>query len=184
MSRLWKFAFWPITTASFSLSDGITLFCEIESAGMKSIIIAKLLIVTGIDFIFFFHHFYIYFQQARPVDLTRTVPPTTPNTDKNSCRKLAFSVENILDPNKFCSRKDNQNNNARLWLNGGYDRDDRNHMDDDQSESQSGKANHSFNFSTPRNVLLKHFSSWILGLSLSINIEYWIVHNDILLKQK
>lgn len=87
----------------------------------------------------------IIFQQACPVDLTRTMPSTTPNTDKTACRKLAFSVENILDPNKFCSRKsDNQNNNARLWLNNGYERDDRNHIDDDQSESQSGKFTISF----------------------------------------
>lgn len=74
-----------------------------------------------------------------PVDLTRTMPPTTPNTDKNSCRKLAFSVENILDPNKFCSRKENQIN-SRHWLNNGFEQDDRHHMDDDQSESQSGKS--------------------------------------------
>lgn len=79
----------------------------------------------------------IVHQQACPVDLTRTIPPTTPNTDKSTCRKLAFSVENILDPNKFCSRKENQNN-TRLWLNNGFDRDDRHQMDDDQSESQSG----------------------------------------------
>lgn len=66
------------------------------------------------------------------------MPPTTPNTDKTACRKLAFSVENILDPNKFCSRKESQNS-TRLWLNNGFDRDDRHQMDDDQSESQSGK---------------------------------------------
>lgn len=75
--------------------------------------------------------------QACPVDLTRTIAGTTPNTDKATCRKLAFSVENILDPNKFCSRKESQNS-TRLWLNGSFERDDRNHMDDDQSESQSG----------------------------------------------
>lgn len=68
------------------------------------------------------------------------MPPTTPNTDKNTCRKLAFSVENILDPNKFCSRKENQNS-TRLWLNNGFERDDRHQIDDDQSESQSGKIN-------------------------------------------
>lgn len=79
-----------------------------------------------------------FFQQVCPVDLTRTIAPTTPNTDKNSCRKLAFSVENILDPNKFCSRKENQSN-TRLWLNNGFERDERNQMDDDQSESQSGE---------------------------------------------
>ncbi|XP_055315671.1 homeobox protein slou-like isoform X4 [Sitodiplosis mosellana] len=73
---------------------------------------------------------------ACPVDLTRTIPPTTPNTDKNACRKLAFSVENILDPNKFCSRKENHNS-TRHWLNNGFERNDRNQMDDDQSESQS-----------------------------------------------
>lgn len=80
-----------------------------------------------------------------PVDLTRTIPPTTPNTDKNSCRKLAFSVENILDPNKFCSRKENQNN-SRHWINNGFERDDRHQMDDDQSESQSGKQSQSGKF--------------------------------------
>lgn len=76
-------------------------------------------------------------KQACPVDLTRTIAATNPNTDKATCRKLAFSVENILDPNKFCSRKESQNS-TRLWLNGTFERDDRNHMDDDQSESQSG----------------------------------------------
>lgn len=84
-------------------------------------------------------------QQACPVDLTRTIPPTTPNTDKNACRKLAFSVENILDPNKFCSRKENQNN-TRLWLNNGFERDDRHQMDDDHSESQSGMSGIDFNY--------------------------------------
>lgn len=81
------------------------------------------------------------------------MPPTTPNTDKNTCRKLAFSVENILDPNKFCSRKENQNS-TRLWLNNGFERDDRHQIDDDQSESQSGKANISFSFSSK-------FSNWL-----------------------
>lgn len=69
-----------------------------------------------------------------PVDLTRTLATTKPNTDKDANRKLAFSVENILDPNKFCSKKEQIN--TRHWMNG-YDRDD--HIDDDQSESQSGK---------------------------------------------
>lgn len=69
------------------------------------------------------------------------MPPSTPNTDKTACRKLAFSVENILDPNKFCSRKESQDS-TRLWLSNGFERDDRHQMDDDQmSESQSGKRN-------------------------------------------
>lgn len=74
------------------------------------------------------------------MDLTRTIPPNTqtPNTDKDACRKLAFSVENILDPNKFCSNRKEKSNAARLWLNG-YERDERNQIDDDQSESQSSK---------------------------------------------
>lgn len=74
-----------------------------------------------------------------PVDLTRSISTTTSPSEKNACRKLAFSVENILDPNKFCSRKENQNNKTRYWLSNGYERDNRNHIDDDQSESQSGE---------------------------------------------
>lgn len=83
-----------------------------------------------------FSQSFIY--QACPVDLTRTIASSTPNTDKSTCRKLAFSVENILDPNKFCSRKENQES-THLWLNGSFERDDRHRLDDDQSESQSGK---------------------------------------------
>lgn len=74
------------------------------------------------------------------MDLTRSITSSTKSaTDNASCRKLAFSVENILDPTKFCSRTDNKysNNERRHWPNG-YDRgDDR--LDDEQSESQSGK---------------------------------------------
>lgn len=70
------------------------------------------------------------------MDLTRSITAPQANTDKDATRKLAFSVENILDPNKFCSKKDNFN--PAHWLNG-YDKDDREHMDDDRSESESGK---------------------------------------------
>lgn len=70
-----------------------------------------------------------------PVDLTRSIPK--PSTDKDATRKLAFSVENILDPNKFCSKKDKYN--TRLWINN-YDKDDRDQLNDDQSESQSGES--------------------------------------------
>lgn len=69
-----------------------------------------------------------------PVDLTRTIPT---DTNKDATRKLAFSVENILDPNKFCSKKD-KFNNARNWIEN-YERGERDHLDDDQSESQSGE---------------------------------------------
>lgn len=75
--------------------------------------------------------------QIRPVDLTRSITAPQQDTDKDATRKLAFSVENILDPNKFCSKKENFNSSN--WLNG-YDREDRDHIDDDRSESESGKA--------------------------------------------
>uniref|UniRef100_A0A336KSY1 CSON014504 protein n=1 Tax=Culicoides sonorensis TaxID=179676 RepID=A0A336KSY1_CULSO len=59
-------------------------------------------------------------------------------------KRLAFSVENILDPNKFTGKNklnftENHNNN-RIW-NGFEMRDDmsRDRYDDDQSESRSGK---------------------------------------------
>lgn len=68
-----------------------------------------------------------------PVDLTRTIPV---ETNKDATRKLAFSVENILDPNKFCSKKDKFN--ARHWIEN-YERGERERLDDDQSESQSGE---------------------------------------------
>ncbi|KAG4080191.1 hypothetical protein HA402_008262 [Bradysia odoriphaga] len=64
-----------------------------------------------------------------PVDLTRSITSKT-ESDKAACRKLAFSVENILDPTKFCSRKEKY---TRHWPKG-FDRDD--HLEDD-SESQS-----------------------------------------------
>lgn len=64
-------------------------------------------------------------------------------------KRLAFSVENILDPNKFTGKNkleftQNHNNN-RIW-NGSaaFDmRDDmsRDRFDDDQSESRSGRKN-------------------------------------------
>lgn len=81
--------------------------------------------------------FLIYFcyrsLQVCPVDLTRTI---SAETNKEATRKLAFSVENILDPNKFCSKKDKFN--ARHWIEN-YERGERDHLDDDQSESQSGE---------------------------------------------
>lgn len=78
-----------------------------------------------------------------------------------AAKKLAFSVENILDPTKFCSRQDvfsNNNNtiknqhhgNERLWTNGGgsagYEGEDRMMMDDDRSDSQSGKRSFAFGY--------------------------------------
>lgn len=82
--------------------------------------------------------FYPLRLQIRPVDLTRAISDAAKsNTEKDTTRKLAFSVENILDPNKFCGKKDTFNPH---WMNGFDRRDDREHMDDDRSESESGKA--------------------------------------------
>ena len=84
--------------------------------------------------------------QVLPVDLTRAIDPKTDlivNTT-NAPRKLAFSVENILDPNKFTGRKadncdissanDRNNNNQTLYptANGAYG-------PGDEENSQVGK---------------------------------------------
>lgn len=83
------------------------------------------------------------------------------SSDKETTpKRLAFSVENILDPNKFngklnqnnnnssinnnnnntCSQNSSSNNHSvnssnKFWS--GFDRDDK--LDDDQSDSRSGK---------------------------------------------
>lgn len=69
------------------------------------------------------------------MDLTRTIPT---ESSKETTRKLAFSVENILDPNKFCSKREKAG--ARNWIEN-YERNGRDHLDDDHSESQSGERN-------------------------------------------
>ncbi|XP_058840060.1 homeobox protein slou [Topomyia yanbarensis] len=99
-----------------------------------------------------------------PVDLTRSMDSSSAKSMTNSDqettpKRLAFSVENILDPNKFngkhsqinnnsssinnnnsSSQNNNSNNhsansNNKFWS--GFDRDDK--MDDDQSDSRSAK---------------------------------------------
>ncbi|CAO1424388.1 unnamed protein product [Diamesa tonsa] len=75
-----------------------------------------------------------------PVDLTRSMDskPSIDSNDKEIPKRLAFSVENILDPNKFTGQKHflNSSGVGRLW-NNSIDRDDK--MDDDQSDDQSNK---------------------------------------------
>lgn len=44
-------------------------------------------------------------------------------------------MENILDPTKFCSKKEKYDQH---WINS-YDRDDADQLDDEQSDSQSGE---------------------------------------------
>ncbi|EDW38876.1 GL13783 [Drosophila persimilis] len=87
-----------------------------------------------------------------PVDLTRSVTTSaTPNANSASTsassdreaatKRLAFSVENILDPNKFTGNKmpasGHPFGHPRQWS---YDRDEEMHerLDDDQSEDMSG----------------------------------------------
>ncbi|XP_062539772.1 homeobox protein slou [Armigeres subalbatus] len=98
-----------------------------------------------------------------PVDLTRSMDSSsaksiTSSEKETTPKRLAFSVENILDPNKFngkhnqnnnnssinnnntCSQNSNSNNHSvnssnKFWS--GFDRDDK--LDDDQSDSRSAK---------------------------------------------
>ncbi|KNC28330.1 Homeobox protein slou [Lucilia cuprina] len=90
-----------------------------------------------------------------PVDLTRSVPnsnltstttsptsttsSTTTTSDKETTKRLAFSVENILDPNKFTGKNLQQHYNNQRWSCSGssnYDRDEEMH-DDEHSEDMS-----------------------------------------------
>ncbi|XP_055384988.1 homeobox protein slou [Condylostylus longicornis] len=76
-----------------------------------------------------------------PVDLTRSVITST-STNKES-KKLAFSVENILDPNKFNGKKDSFSNSqqaSQQWScsDSSYDRDDiRQQIEDEHSDINS-----------------------------------------------
>ncbi|GAB0098518.1 slou [Sergentomyia squamirostris] len=73
-----------------------------------------------------------------PVDLTRSMDPKAVCiTDKDVPRKLAFSVENILDPNKFTGKKSHSEIVSRYW---GYDKEKlKDAMENDMDDSHSGK---------------------------------------------
>ncbi|XP_055679266.1 homeobox protein slou [Lutzomyia longipalpis] len=73
-----------------------------------------------------------------PVDLTRSMDSKAVCiTDKDVPRKLAFSVENILDPNKFTGKKSRPEIVSKYW---GYDKDKlKDSMDNDMDDSRSGK---------------------------------------------
>ncbi|XP_053945700.1 homeobox protein slou [Anastrepha ludens] len=84
---------------------------------------------------------------ACPVDLTRSVPTsasttssaTNASTEKEATKRLAFSVENILDPNKFTGRNGPSGHyGGRGWgsSSSNADRDDEMH-DDEHSEDMS-----------------------------------------------
>ncbi|XP_001999925.3 homeobox protein slou [Drosophila mojavensis] len=86
-----------------------------------------------------------------PVDLTRSVPngansastaSTSGASDREATKRLAFSVENILDPNKFTGSKLPATappfGHPRQWS---YDRDEdmHDHLDDEHSEDMSAQ---------------------------------------------
>lgn len=75
------------------------------------------------------------------MDLTRSLTNKLVNdTENDTPRKLAFSVENILDPNKFTGKKNESfHHHHRIWSNI-TQRNKRDQIDDDMSESQSGKC--------------------------------------------
>ncbi|XP_011214236.2 homeobox protein slou [Bactrocera dorsalis] len=84
---------------------------------------------------------------ACPVDLTRSVPTSTSTAssatnasmEKEATKRLAFSVENILDPNKFTGRTGSLGHyGGRGWgsSSSNADRDDEMH-DDEHSEDMS-----------------------------------------------
>lgn len=62
--------------------------------------------------------------------------PSIESSEKEIPKRLAFSVENILDPNKFTGKQHygQSVNGIRMW---GIDRDDK--MDDDQSDDHSSE---------------------------------------------
>lgn len=78
-------------------------------------------------------------RQTCPVDLTRSMDskPSIESSEKETPKRLAFSVENILDPNKFTGKKHYGQgaNGIRLWNN--IERDEK--MDDDQSDDRSSE---------------------------------------------
>lgn len=74
--------------------------------------------------------------QTCPVDLTRSMDskPSIESSEKETPKRLAFSVENILDPTKFTGRKQGVNG-GRMW--NSIERDEK--MDDDQSDDHSSE---------------------------------------------
>lgn len=63
--------------------------------------------------------------------------PSIDSSEKETPKRLAFSVENILDPNKFTGKRlyGQSANGTYIW--GSIDRDDK--MDDDQSDGHSSE---------------------------------------------
>ena len=76
--------------------------------------------------------------QTCPVDLTRSMDskPSIESSEKETPKRLAFSVENILDPNKFTGKMQYGQgvNGSRMW---NIERDEK--MDDDQSDDRSSE---------------------------------------------
>jgi hypothetical protein len=97
--------------------------------------------------------------QTYPVDLTRSMDskPSTESSEKETPKRLAFSVENILDPNKFTGNRRHYGqsvNGLRLWSSS-IDRDDK--MDDDQSDDHSSELTLAYflsNFNNDESVFM------------------------------
>lgn len=77
--------------------------------------------------------------QTCPVDLTRSMDskPSIESSEKETTKRLAFSVENILDPNKFTGKKHHSGgvDGSRMWNR--IERDDK--MDEDESDDNSSE---------------------------------------------
>lgn len=63
--------------------------------------------------------------------------PSIESSEKETAKRLAFSVENILDPNKFTGRKHHGEgvDGSRMWNR--IERDDK--MDEDESDDNSSE---------------------------------------------
>lgn len=76
------------------------------------------------------------------MDLTRSMDskPSIESSEKETPKRLAFSMDNILDPNKFTGKRlyGQSANGTYIWGNN-IDRDDK--MDDDQSDGHSSELN-------------------------------------------
>lgn len=69
--------------------------------------------------------------------------PSIESSEKETPKRLAFSMDNILDPNKFTGKRlyGQSANGTYIWGNN-IDRDDK--MDDDQSDGHSSELNELF----------------------------------------
>jgi len=65
--------------------------------------------------------------------------PSIESSEKETPKRLAFSVENILDPNKFTGRNSYGHGGSRMWSGNSIDRDEKMMDDDQMSDDRSSK---------------------------------------------